>query len=124
MNSLSQVSAKLGHFASPQFLKPRPTRTSKQMLNLNAIKFKLIKLRSITIRYEVIYKNLLKDLRKYYAQEFNFQTDYSKKKTKNNFFYKKAVKVFVTQRFPVETLARLGIEFDELCFYLGSLIYP
>jgi hypothetical protein len=34
---------------------------------MNAIKFKLTKLRSITIRYEVIYKNLLRDLRKYYS---------------------------------------------------------
>ena len=33
---------------------------------MNAIKFKLTKLKSTQIRYEVIYKNLVRDLRKFY----------------------------------------------------------
>ena len=41
------------------------------MLNLNAIKFKLSELKTNAIRYEVIYKNLVRDLRKYYQQDFN-----------------------------------------------------
>ena len=41
-------------------------KTNKRMLNMNAIKFKLTKLRSTQIRYEVIYKNLVRDLRKFY----------------------------------------------------------
>jgi hypothetical protein len=46
------------------------TKTSKRMLNMNAVKFKLNNLRSTTIRYEVIYKNLVRDLRKFYSQDF------------------------------------------------------
>lgn len=33
--------------------------------------FKLTKLQNIGLRYEVIYKNLLRDLRKFYVNEFN-----------------------------------------------------
>ena len=46
-------------------------RTSKRALNQNAIKFRLTKLVSTTIRYEVIYKNLVRDLRKHYSCDFN-----------------------------------------------------
>ena len=46
-------------------------RTSKRALNQNAVKFRLTKLNSTTIRYEVIYKNLVRDLRKYYSCDFN-----------------------------------------------------
>lgn len=54
------------------------------MLNLNAIKFKLSKLNSDKIRYEVIYKNLVRDVRKFYSKDFNECTDFIKKKRKNN----------------------------------------
>ena len=46
-------------------------KTSKRILNQNAVKFKLSQLRTTTIRYEVIYKNLVRDLRKYYSHDFN-----------------------------------------------------
>lgn len=46
-------------------------KTSKRILNQNAVKFKLTKLTTTSIRYEVIYKNLVRDLRKYYSQDFN-----------------------------------------------------
>jgi hypothetical protein len=91
---------------------------------MNAIKFKLTKLRSITIRYEVIYKNLLRDLRKYYSQEFNVQTDYTKKKKVEEYSYLTLLGDFVNYRFPNQTLARLGITAEEVIFCLGSLIYP
>ena len=54
------------------------------MLNLNAIKFKLSKLNSDKIRYEVIYKNLVRDVRKFYSKDFNENTDFIKKKRKNS----------------------------------------
>ena len=60
------------------------SKTSKRMLNLNAIKFKLSKLNSDKIRYEVIYKNLVRDVRKFYSKDFNECTDFIKKKRKNN----------------------------------------
>ena len=59
-------------------------KTSKRMLNLNAIKFKLSKLKSDKIRYEVIYKNLVRDVRKFYSKDFNDCTDFIKRKRKNN----------------------------------------
>ena len=46
-------------------------KTSKRILNQNALKFKLSQLKTTTIRYEVIYKNLVRDLRKYYVYDFN-----------------------------------------------------
>jgi hypothetical protein len=54
------------------------------MLNLNAIKFKLTKLKSDKIRYEVIYKNLVRDVRKFYSKDFNDTTDFIRRKRKNS----------------------------------------
>ena len=42
-------------------------KKSKRELNKNAVKFRLTKLKSVTIRYEVIYKNLVRDIRKYFS---------------------------------------------------------
>ena len=55
-------------------------KLSKRDLNILALKFKLSKLRSNTIRYEVIYKNLLRDVRKYYTFDFNEATGYHKRR--------------------------------------------
>ena len=46
-------------------------KKSKRELNKNAVKFRLTKLKSVTIRYEVVYKNLVRDIRKFFAQDFN-----------------------------------------------------
>ena len=46
-------------------------RRSKRDLNRNAQKFRLKELKSETLRYEVIYKNLIRDIRKYYSFEIN-----------------------------------------------------
>jgi len=43
------------------------SKTSKRILNMNAVKFRLMTLNSKTIRYEVIYKNLVRDIRKFYS---------------------------------------------------------
>jgi len=58
-------------------------KTSKKILNLNAVKFKLHRLYTKSIRYEVIYKNLVRDLRKFYTQDFKEVSTYSEKKRKN-----------------------------------------
>jgi hypothetical protein len=42
-------------------------KLGKRDLNILALKFKLYKLLSKCIRYEVIYKNLLRDVRKYFT---------------------------------------------------------
>ncbi len=48
----------------------------KRVLNNLALKFKINKLWSPTIRYEVIYKNLLRDVRKFYTHDFKVRTTY------------------------------------------------
>lgn len=45
-------------------------------------RFKLDNLDNKNLRYEVIYKNLLRDMRKFYLTEFNQVTDFSLKKKK------------------------------------------
>ena len=62
-------------------------KRSKCALNKCALKFKLKNLKSKTIRYEVIYKNLLRDIRKYLIQEFNKVTDYVNIKRKSRTTY-------------------------------------
>lgn len=49
-----------------------------QDLALKPLKFKLTSLQNPNLRYEVIYKNLLRDLRKFFIDDFNVTTDYSK----------------------------------------------
>lgn len=60
-----------------------PQKTSKMILNNNARKFKLTRLKQpITIRYEVIYKNSLRDLRKFFTHDMYNVTDYIRRKKK------------------------------------------
>jgi len=47
---------------------------------MNAVKFKLKNLNSTSIRYEVIYKNMVRDLRKFYSQDFGQVTLYGQRK--------------------------------------------
>ena len=100
------------------------SKTSKRMLNLNAIKFKLSKLNSDKIRYEVIYKNLVRDVRKFYSKDFNECTDFIKKKRKNNNeFFLECLNLYIQQ-----TIGNLrnspGVSSESLAFNLGALIYP
>ena len=74
-------------------------KTSKRFLNLNAVKFKLNHLYSTTIRYEVIYKNLLRDLRKYFSIDFNRVTEYSKKRKTSGLGYAHFLNVYINERF-------------------------
>lgn len=45
-------------------------RTTKRLQNLNAKKFKLNKLFNPYVRYEVIYKNIVRALRKFYFRDY------------------------------------------------------
>lgn len=57
------------HAAAPVITNKR--QVSKRALNINAAKFKLTYLDpGALIRYEVIYKNLLRDMRKFFGQLF------------------------------------------------------
>jgi len=97
-------------------------KTSKRLLNQNAIKFKLTKLLTSNIRYEVIYKNLVRDLRKYFSQEFNaMKTKSVKKLDAGN--YSEMLEAYILLAFK-ELLSQIKIPIADLIFNLGSLIYP
>lgn len=97
-------------------------KTSKRILNQNALKFKLGQLKTTSIRYEVIYKNLVRDLRKYYSQDFNnMRVTGSKKLDASNFNQHVENYVRVTFKRQIEGNC---CSVDDLIFNLGSLIYP
>lgn len=99
-------------------------KTSKRILNLNAVKFKLTNLRTSAIRYEVVYKNLTRDMRKFFSKDFNLDTSFIKGKRKNSGpFFIKCIKAYISERMQdLEIL--LGVSEEDLVFHLGSLIYP
>lgn len=74
-------------------------KTNKRVLNMNAIKFRLYQLHSTNIRYEVIYKNLVRDVRKFYSQDLNESTDFIKRKRKNeNSFFEDCLRQYVKEQ--------------------------
>lgn len=101
------------------------TRTSKTILNENAQKFKLQKLETNIIRYECIYKNLLRDVRKIFTILFNSHTQYQTiKKKSSSASYFNFVKDFIVKIFGTSALQFFNIDIDEAAFHLGSFIYP
>ena len=97
-------------------------KTSKRMLNQNAVKFKLSELKTTQIRYEVIYKNLVRDLRKYYQQDFNQINILRRKKyDKNNYLEFLECYIKFTMKQAIE---KLQVPVKDIVFSLGSLIYP
>ena len=92
------------------------------MLNQNAVKFKLSELKTTQIRYEVIYKNLVRDLRKYYQQDFNQINILRRKKyDKNNYLEFLECYIKFTMKQAIE---KLQVPVKDIVFSLGSLIYP
>lgn len=92
---------------------------------MNAIKFKLTNLRTVSIRYEVIYKNLARDIRKFFSQDMNENTDYIKKKRKNiDNFFTCCLQSYVDNNIGDHRYKAFGLEGEEILFVLGSLIYP
>eukprot|EP00347_Sterkiella_histriomuscorum_P012228 403369405 len=83
------------------------------------------KIFSRKLRRDVILKNLLRDVRKYYSQDLNRYTNYHKKKRSNvKTVYIECVDQYVKNRIDPELLSRLGIQHEEMVFILGSLIQP
>jgi hypothetical protein len=74
------------------------------------------------IRYEVIYKNSLRDLRKYYTAHFNLTTDWPK--IRDLTVIMNVLKAYTADTFSNELLERHGVTRDEIAFCLGSLIKP
>ena len=52
-------------------LEGQSAKVDKEMAMLRPLKFKLHSLQNSHLRYEVIYKNLLRDLRKFFIADFN-----------------------------------------------------
>lgn len=60
------------------------------------IKFKLTSLKGSNLRYEVVYKNLLRDFRKFFISDFNKASEYIKRKRRlNTHFYIDAVRQYL-----------------------------
>lgn len=89
-------------------------------------RFKLDSLENKNLRYEVIYKNLLRDMRKFYLQEFNEATDFCARKKKTNpDFYLQCVKAFVKLNkihTPQDQIR--GVTEEQIAFNLARFIYP
>jgi hypothetical protein len=63
---------------------------------MNALKFKLFKLHNSPIRYEVIYKNLVRDVRKYYSQTLNGGFDLRRKRHNQAEYFKSCLHTYVS----------------------------
>lgn len=88
------------------------------------LEFKLHKLENTKLRYDVVYKNLLRDFRRFYCQDFSENNEFvliKKKFTKQLLFQaiKEYIKVHGLMEFSQKTVNE-----EQLIFALGSLIYP
>lgn len=84
------------------------------------MKFKLTKLGTANIRYEIIYKNLLRDLRKFYANDFKDKTEYNAKKRED---YGELLELYIHHTFG-KKLTELQIPMKEMITNLGSFVNP
>ncbi len=100
-------------------------KTNKVLLNLNSVKFKLVTLQDSNIRYEIIYKNLVRDLRKFYTSRFKQFSSYHKKKRNfGNDYYLQCLEKFLTSFIPEQEYKLLGVTMEKLVFSMGAIIYP
>lgn len=82
---------------------------------------------AITIRKDVIVKNILRDIRKYFSTEFNTLTSYNKKKrSKVESLLSQYLLEFVAHRFGsmLRKAPNQQQLTKELCFSLGCLVQP
>ena len=97
-------------------------RTSKRDLNRNAVKFHLTELTRATIRYEVVYKNLVRDIRKYFSNDLNamnIQQNRHCRPTEFSQFLKLYTKYTLG-----DYAQKLGMDINVIVFNLGSIINP
>lgn len=73
-------------------------KTEKNQKNNNSNKFKLTKL-SVQIRHEIVYKNLLRDIRKYFSNDFNRQTEFKHMKKRSNLKFENFVNNYIKTQF-------------------------
>ena len=97
-------------------------KRTKHELNQNAVKFHLTKLQSKTIRYEVIYKNLVRDIRKYFVADFNAMICINDKPSGPGELAK--VLTLYSSVTLKQYAVQLGLDLNELAFNLGSIVNP
>jgi hypothetical protein len=96
---------------------------------LRPLQFKLKNLKNTNLRYEVIYKNLLRDIRKFFIDDFNTFSSYNKtKKNNQEIVYTNCVNDYIITRNilnsdPYEG-SLIGVTNETLMFCFGSFIYP
>ena len=89
-------------------------------------KFKLFSLDSdLNIRYDVVYKNLLRDFRRYFYNDFNNKTLFIKRKRRQ----KKSklntcIASYLESTGIGEALEQKGLNMESISFVFGALIYP
>jgi hypothetical protein len=96
---------------------------SKRVQNQNAAKFRLTFLDSAEIRYEVIYKNLLRDLRRFYRDQFSDYKDLQSNEKESKGLIEKVLGL-VRYIFKAELLLLIGVEEMTIAFCIASLIFP
>jgi len=75
------------------------------------------------IRYEVIYKNLVREMRKYYSTHFNENTNYIKRKKNEPVNFMQVLKEYCEPRFG-DLAKQLELDMNDIVFNLGAMIYP
>jgi hypothetical protein len=113
-----------------------------QQPRLRTQHYKLKTLKSTKLRYEVVYKNLLRDFRKFFIADFNSSTDYLKNRRRQaGGYFRECLREYILEK---QIILESAYEFqnqesfkpsdrtyqtreallEELVFSLGSLIYP
>lgn len=89
------------------------------------IKFKLANLKGANLRYEVVYKNLLRDFRKFFISDFNKTSEYIKRKRRlNTHYFIEAVRQYLVDNKLLSESKSTQHEQHTMIFTLGALIYP
>ena len=92
-----------------------------------AVKFKLKQLKAKGIRYDGIYKNLLRDVRKYFLTDFKQKVDYlnfrKNEKKLSLLELKKLIELYIKKFIFKPQMKELSIDFAGLTFFLSALIF-
>ncbi|CDW90195.1 UNKNOWN [Stylonychia lemnae] len=77
-------------------------------------------------RFELIYKNLLRDIRKYFWKQFNQMTDFNtfRRRQRRQQYYLQCLREFIEKIVSPDLISKSQISLESIIFYLGSLIYP
>ena len=86
-----------------------------------------------SLRTDVLYKTIIRDMRKFYSKDFNEVTQFIKRKRyRDSAFFFKCLRQYLSIRFPeVFTLNSSEDhsipperDFNDFVFFLGCLLYP